>query len=120
MNRRDFLFSTTAAAGAFLPASSLPLSGQSPQGRRRALMKSACQSAQTSAKRLQFFARHSIKNICAVPEIPDKELGYPTVDELLQLKERAAKWGISIDMITPPFLASTHIDRTERPAILLG
>src|SRR5207249_9598583 len=98
----------------------LPPSGQSPQGRRRALMKLGCQSAPPSDQQLQFFPRHSIKNICAVPEIPDKELGYPTVDELLQLKERAAKWGISIDMITPPFLASTHIDRTERLAILLG
>src|SRR5439155_19008889 len=44
----------------------------------------------------------------------------PTADELLQLKERAAKWDISIDAITPSFLASGHIDRTERPAIMLG
>src|SRR6266540_6432708 len=109
MNRRDFIFST--AAGAVLPASSLPLSGQSPQGRKRAMMKLGCQSGPTSDPRLQFFARHSIKNICAVPEFKDKELGYPSVDELVQLKERAAKWDINIDMVTPPFLASTHIDR---------
>src|SRR6266481_4749432 len=120
MNRRDFVFSTTVAAVALSPASSLPLPGQSPQGRKRAMMKLGCQSGPTADQRLQFFARHSIKNICAVPEFKDKELGYPTVDELAQLKERAAKWDISIDMITPPFLASTHIDRTERPAILLG
>src|SRR5436190_3495035 len=115
MNRRHFVFSTTAAAVAHLPASSLALSAQSPQGRKRALMKLGCQSGPTSDKRLQFFARHSIKNICAVPELKDKELGYPTVGELEQLKERAAKWDINIDLITPPFLASTQIDRTERP-----
>jgi mannonate dehydratase len=83
-------------------------------------MKLGCQSGPTSEQRLQFFARHSIKNICGVPELKDKERGYPTVEELRHLKERAAKWEIRVDMITPPFLASTHIDRTERPAILLG
>ena len=118
MNRRDFIFST--AVGAVLPASYSPISAQSQGRRKRALMKLGCQSGPTSDQRLQFFARHSIKNICAVPEFADKTLGYPTVDELVRLKERAAKWGISIDMVAPPFLASTDIDHTERPAILLG
>src|SRR6266850_1188270 len=118
MNRRDFIFST--GVGAVLPATSSSLLAAAPAGRKRALMKLGCQSGPTSDQRLQFFARHSIKNIDGVPEFKDKELGYPTVDELAQLKERAARWDLSIDMITPPFLASTHIDRTERPAILLG
>jgi mannonate dehydratase len=61
-----------------------------------------------------------VKNICGISEFRDKKLGYPTVDELLQLKERAARWNISIDLLTPPFLASSHIDQTERPAIMLG
>ena len=83
-------------------------------------MKLGCQSGPTSDQRLQFFARHGVRNICGVPETGDKELGYPTIDELLQLKERAAKWNVNIDLLTPPFLASSHIDRTERPAIMLG
>src|SRR3989442_6145039 len=116
MNRRNFIF--PPAAGAVLTASSSATSAQSPESRKRGLMKLGCQSGPTSDGRLQFFARHSIKNICAVPEPMDKLL--PTVDELLQLKERAAKWDISVDAITPPFLASTHIDRTKRPAIMLG
>lgn len=118
MNRRNFILST--AAGAVLTASSSPSSAQSPPGTKRVLMKLGCQSGPASEQRLQFFARHGIKNICAAPETKDKQRGYPTVDELNQLKERAAKWGISIDMLTPPFLASTHIERTERPAIMLG
>ena len=118
MNRRDFIASTMA--GAALAASSSPLRAQSPQGRKPALMKLGCQSGPTSDERLQFFARHGVKNICGVPPSKDRKLGYPTVDELMQLKERAAKWDIRIDMLTPPFLASTHIDRTERPAIMLG
>src|SRR6185503_8334056 len=93
MNRRDFIVST--AAGAVLPASSSSLLADAPAVRKRALMKLGCQSGPTSDKRLQFFARHSLKNICAVPEIADKEAGCPTVDELVQLKERAAKWDIA-------------------------
>jgi mannonate dehydratase len=122
MKRRNFILS--AAAGAVLSGSSSALSAESTAqpaaGRKRALMKAGCQSGPTTDQRLQFFARHGLKNIDGVPESKDKSLGCPTVDELLNLKERAAKWGINIDMITPPFLASSHIDRTERPAILLG
>ncbi len=118
MQRRDFILS--AAAGAVLSATPSSLSAQPNPDRKRALMKLGCQSGPTSDQRLQFFARHGIKNIDGVPEPKAKSVGCPTVDELLELKERAAKWGISIDMITPPFLASTHIDRTERPAIMLG
>jgi len=118
MNRRKFIYS--ASVGAVLPGSSPRLLAQSSSGRKRALMKLGCQSGPTSEKRLQFFSRHGIKNICGIPEFSDKKLGYPTVDELLQLKERAARWNISIDLLTPPFLASSHIDQTERPAIMLG
>lgn len=117
MNRRDFIVSA-AAAGLAGPSAGLP--ADAPQLRKRALMKPGCQSGPTSDQRLQFFARHSLKNICAVAEVKDQEAGYPSVEELIQLKERAAKWGINIDMIMPPFLASTHVDRTQRPAILLG
>lgn len=117
MNRRAFLLST--AAGTALTASTLPVPGQLPEGRKRALMKLGCQSGPTSDQRLQFFARHGVKNICGIPG-ESRERGYPTVNELLQLKERAAKRDISVDMVTPSFLASSHIDRTARPAILLG
>ncbi|MBI4660807.1 MAG: mannonate dehydratase [Verrucomicrobia bacterium] len=118
MKRREFILST-AAAGAALASTSSRLSAQPHDPGKRALMKLGCQSGPTSDTRLQFFARHGVKNICGIPdETPG--LGYPTVDQLLQLKERAAKWGVSIDMIMPSFLASSHIDRTARPAIMLG
>src|SRR6185295_12362337 len=117
MNRRNFLVSTAMGAGA--AAAPLSASAQSPAPRKRALMKLGCQSGPTSDKRLQFFARHGLKNIDGVP-VEATERGYATVEELLDLKERAAKWGISVDMITPSFLASSHIDRTRRPSIMLG
>jgi mannonate dehydratase len=116
MNRRLFI---AAAAGAAWAGSSSAASAQAPLSRKPSLLKLGCQSGPTSDKRLQFFARHGVKNICGIPE-ESKDVGYPTVEQLLELKERAAKWDISIDLLTPSFLASSHIDRTPRPAIMLG
>lgn len=107
-----------AAVGAYSGSSS-SAAVHAQENRKPVLMKLGCQSGPTSDKRLQFFARHGVKNICGVPR-GSRDRGYPSVDELLQLKERAAKWDVNIDMITPPFLASSHIDRTARPAIMLG
>lgn len=116
MNRREFVSSLAVAGVA--PLSPTGASAQ-PATRGRALMKLGCQSSPTSEKRLQFFKRHSVNNICGYPE-ESAERGYPTVEELTQLRERAEKHGVSIDMVAPSFLASSHIDRTKRPAIMLG
>ncbi|MGH9658413.1 MAG: mannonate dehydratase, partial [Bryobacteraceae bacterium] len=113
MNRRTFV-SVTAAGAAAPVAATLEA-----QPRKRALMKVGCQSSPSSDQRLQFFARHGVKNICGYPEVA-KGRGHASVEELLKLKERAEKWSISIDMIEPGFLASSHIDRTARPAIMLA
>ncbi len=116
MNRREFVSSLAAAGVAPLSSAGAPAQ---PATRGRALMKLGCQSSPTSEKRLQFFKRHSVNNICGYPE-ESAERGYPTVEELTQLRERAEKHGVSIDMVAPSFLASSHIDRTKRPAIMLG
>jgi mannonate dehydratase len=115
-NRRELLSATAIAA-----ASQLVSSGQqaSKPGGRKALMKLGCQSGPTSDQRLQFFKRHSVNNICGYPEDPEKK-GYYSVEDLSKLKERCEKHGVSLDMIAPPFLASSHVDRTARPAIMLG
>ena len=113
MNRRQ-LFSTTAAAAV---ASQLP-AGAAP-GPKRALMRLGCQSAPTSDQRLQFFARHGVQGICGYPEDSQKQ-GFFTVDDLARVKERCEKYNISLECIEPGFLASSHIDKTARPAIMLG
>lgn len=111
MKRREF--GALAAAGVLRPAA------QAAAAKPPILMKLGCQSGPSDDKRMQFFARHSVKNICGyAKESPER--GYPTVEELNQLKDVAGKWGISIDMLAPSFLASSHIDRTKRPAIMLG
>ena len=117
MNRREFVASFATAAGTTALAGAPPAPAQG--GRKRALMKLGCQSSPTSEARLQFFKRHSVNNICGYPEEAAGR-GYPTVEELQQLRERAERHGVSVDMVAPSFLASSHIDKTARPAIMLG
>lgn len=83
------------------------------------LMKLGCQSAPTNAEHLQYLARYGVRNICGYPEIGDGRL-FATSEELERMLDLAKKSGISVDCIAPPFLASTHIDKTPHPAIMLG
>jgi len=69
--------------------------------------------------RLKAVARHGIKNIISSARIADGRL-YATVDELNRMRETAEKNGISVDVLTPPFLSSSHIDVEKHPAIMLG
>jgi mannonate dehydratase len=115
MNRRKFMASTGAVAVALSSGctSAAAASGQ------RVLMKLGCQSAPTNETHLQYFARYGVRNICGYPEIAEGRL-YATVDELKRMLDLAEKSHISIDCVAPPFLASTHIDQTPHPAIMLA
>ena len=63
--------------------------------------------------------RHSVEAVCAVPPAP-RDGRISDIAELLQLRDRVEKHGLALDMIALPFLESTHIDSTARPAIMLG
>jgi mannonate dehydratase len=117
MNRRQLLTATATVAAAQV----VDIAQAAPKttAGRRALMKLGCQSAPTSDQRLQFFARHSVQNICGYPTDSEKK-GYYSVDDLSRLKDRCDKWKVSVDCIEAGFLASSHIDKTPRPAIMLG
>ena len=64
MNRRNFLSTTAIGAGLSAAQSSLaePTGDYQP---KKAVMKLGCQSTPTTEKRLQFFKRHSVNNICS-------------------------------------------------------
>jgi mannonate dehydratase len=114
MNRRHFVsLSGIAALGLNLPqqaASAAPA--------KRALMKVGA-SAGPDEARLKEVARFGVKNIISSARIADGRL-YATVDELKSLRDIVEKNGISVDVITPPMLSSTHIDLEKNPAIMLG
>jgi len=115
MNRRKFLTSSTAAAA--LAPQSVSISKAAP---KPVLLKLGCQSAPTNEQHLKYFARYGVRNICGYPTIAEPDHLYATVDELKSMKDLAAKYGVSIDCIAPPFLASSHIDREKHPAIMLA
>jgi mannonate dehydratase len=115
MDRRNFMASI-GAAGAMLKGGTAP--GAASSG-GRLQMKLGCQSAPTNPTHLQYLARYGVRNICGYPEIGEGRL-YATVDELNRMRDLALKNSISIDCIAPPFLASTHVDATAHPAIMLA
>ena len=122
MNRRQFL-TTGSAAGlaAASVASAQPAIAASTAhvSEKPVLMKLGDQTAPTNDTHLAYLARYSVRNICGYPQIEGDRL-YATVDELKRMMDLAAKYGISVDCIAPPFLASTYIDTEKHPAIMLA
>jgi mannonate dehydratase len=63
--------------------------------------------------------RWGIKNVVATAQIADGRL-YANVDELKRLTDIADKYGMTVDVLNPPFLPSSHIDRERHPSIMLA
>jgi mannonate dehydratase len=118
MNRRRFFQSTAAGSVAALPSSvaAAPATGRWTKPIRFVL---GCQSGPTDEKRLMFFKRHSVNNICGYAASANKN-GPNTLEDLQRLVELCGKHQVKVDCLAPPFLASSHIDRTARPAIMLA
>jgi len=114
MNRRQFVYSSSAAALAATSSDRASAATSKP-----VLMKLGCQSAPSNEKHFAYFARYGVRNICGYPETSEGRI-YATVDELKRLRALAEKYGISVDCAAPPFLTSSHIDREKHPAIMLA
>ena len=117
MNRREFL-STGATTAIALGTSAVSAQTGSPVPAAERI-KLGDQSAPTSETHLKYLARYSVRHICAYPQIDGDRL-YATVDELKRTTDMAGKYGIRVDCIAPPFLASSFIDREKHPAIMLA
>ena len=130
MDRRQFISQSGAGAAAAVAALTVgdhaaaagvpaPAAAQ-PQGRKRALMKAGATANAYDELSLNTILRYGVKNITAAPRIAEEGRLYATVDELKQMRELPDKLGVSIDLLTPPTLASSHIDRERNPGIMLG
>jgi mannonate dehydratase len=115
MNRRHFI----AASGAGARVAQSPATGQTSAARKPVLMNLGCQSAPTNDTHLKYLGRYGVRHIAGYPEIAVGRL-YATVDELKRMVDLADRNGIKIDGAVPPFLASSHVDRTSHPAIMLA
>jgi len=77
------------------------------------------QRGPTNPEMLQYFKRHGVNHICGYPPDPG-ERGYWRVEDIEKTREMCEQHGISLDLVQLPFLASSHIDREDRGAIMLG
>ena len=119
MNRRQFVASSAGVA-ALSQLSNEAEAAPAASG-KRALMKLGCQSGgyPTNDERLRFFARFGVTHFCGYAK-EEENVGYPSVESLSDLRDRAEKNKLTLAMVAPSFLASSHVDRTKRPAIMLA
>lgn len=93
--------------------------GPLPRPSGKLKIKLGCQSGPATDEHFAYFARYGVNNICARAQVSEGRL-HSTVAELLDLKGMAERHGLSLDILDPVMLPSSHIDRERNPAIMLG
>jgi len=131
MNRRAFLSTSSLATTAALLENGL-VHARTPEnqdgraqpgvakGRKPALMKVGATLNQLDDDVVKSVGRYGVVDLVASPPIADEGRLYATVDELSRMRETAERNGAKVHVVTPPNLASSHIDRERNPAIMLG
>lgn len=118
MKRRQFL--SLSGASLFAGAAREPHQRQAaPVAAGKLRMHVGTQRSPTSPEMLQFFKRHGVNHICGYPPNPGPR-GHWSVEDLEKTRELCERHGIQLDLVQLPLLYSSHVDRTERPAIVLG
>ena len=115
MDRRAFLSSAGLGAAAAIaspaaarPAALMPLKA-----------KLGCQSTPSDDAHFAYFARYGVRHACAKPLAADGRT-YATVQEIEAVRDLGAKHGVTVEMLEPPILRSSHIDKEPHPAIMLA
>ena len=116
MHRRTFLASA-GLSGAATACSQQPVASNPPKPPLK--MHAGAQRSPTNTEILQFLKRHGVNHCCGYPPHPG-ERGYWLPEDLEQTKDLCESHGVSLDMVALPFLASSHIDREKRGAVMLG
>lgn len=132
MNRRTFITASGAgAAGAAAVLAKNPMgsslldpgvqAAQAPRaGTRQILMKIGGGGNAYDANALTAIQRFGLKNITASCRIAEQGRLYATAAEFAQMRELPDKMGVTVSLLTPPHLSSSHIDREANPYIMLG
>lgn len=106
-----------ASAGGVLAAPPAPTPAtRSPPGR----LKLGCQKRPTTEELVQTWSRFGVTHVCGSPTDERPARGYWTVEELSQVRDLCEGAGLVLAMMWEPFLTSGHIDRADRPSIMLG
>lgn len=129
MDRRRFLSSagfgavaTALAAGTGLAQAPKAVAKPAAAGatRKRALMKVGATVMRIEDAAIQAVARYGVRGIVTNAAIAEQGRLFATVDELKRQREVVEKNGLTLDVMTPPNLGSSHIDRERNPAIMSG
>ena len=124
MDRRNFLTTSGVVAGAAALAGCQPpteTTESRPTAAEKPVRLYVGSQRPTTDEWLSLHKRHGVNHLCAsMPRPPYPERGYFTAEELIQLREKCEAHGIVADMLTAPFLPSSHIDREQRGDIMLG
>ncbi|WJT00472.1 mannonate dehydratase [Novosphingobium humi] len=125
MERRDFLTTIGAGIGATALTGAAPPMAQA-AGRRSAApkrpalkMKLGCQSGPASDDHFAFLARYGVTHVAARAKSAEGAL-YSTADEVKALRDLAEKHKLTLSILDPLLLPSSHIDREKNPGIMLA
>jgi len=121
MKRRDFL----SASASVVAATALPRPIAADQPAKKAVAKPSeiklgHEYRSLDDDVLKSLVNYSVTNVGGPPVIADKDRLYATVEELEKARDTCTKNGLTYDLVTPPILASSHIDREKHPAIMLA
>ena len=128
MERRDFLttlgagIGAGALAGAATPvaqAAGRKTSGHCVSARPALKMKLGCQSGPASDDHFAFLARYGVTHVAARAKSAEGAL-YSTADEVKALRDLAEKHKLTLSILDPLLLPSSHIDREKNPGIMLA
>lgn len=128
MERRDFLttlgagIGAGALAGAATPvaqAAGRKTSGHCVSARPALKMKLGCQSGPAGDDHFAFLARYGVTHVAARAKSTEGAL-YSTADEVKALRDLAEKHKLTLAILDPLLLPSSHIDREKNPGIMLA
>ncbi len=121
MKRRDFIRAAgvSAVGVTALKAKAVERESSPAQSgmRKRARMRIGAQRRPVNEELLNFYARHGVDGICGYPQL--KENRRWNLDEVLRLRERIEKHGLTFDLASFR-LTSGGIENQVFPNILLG
>jgi mannonate dehydratase len=85
-----------------------------------ALMKVGASAPRCDDESLKAVARYGVTHVVVNAQIAEPGRLYATVDELKRQRDVVERNRLSLAVMTPPNLGSSHIDRERNPAIMLG
>src|SRR5512135_1214508 len=120
MDRRKFISSSAVGAAAAVLVNT-PGGGARAAGLKEALkpalMKLGATVGRCEDENLKAVARYGVTHVVGNAQIAESGRLYATADELKRAREIVERNKLSLAVITPPNLGSSHIDRERNPAI---